>query len=69
LRRGKLLILAEDLSQREKERFKKLAEKFRIPVLEYGEKEKLGKILGRKAVGILLLTNREIANEILKKEE
>lgn len=66
LKRGKLLILACDLSQKEKERFKNLSRRFRIPFIEIGTKENFGKILGRSPIGVLLLTSKEIATQILK---
>jgi len=69
IKKGKLLIVASDLSPKEKERFKNLAERFRIPFLEYGSKEELGKILGRRPVGVLLINSLEMANQILKTKE
>ncbi|RKY99490.1 MAG: hypothetical protein DRQ10_06105 [Candidatus Hydrothermota bacterium] len=65
LKRGKLLILAEDLSERVKNDWRKVAHDFRIDVIERWTMRELGDALGRpKPVGIVLITDPGLAREI-----
>ncbi|HDM89867.1 MAG: ribosomal L7Ae/L30e/S12e/Gadd45 family protein [Candidatus Hydrothermae bacterium] len=71
INRGKLLILAEDLSAREKERWHSEGKKYGFKVLEFSKKDELGRALGMRPVGILLLMDRGFARkmEVLLGEE
>jgi len=71
LDRGKLLILAGDLSAREKVRWFNESKKYGLKVCEISKKDELGRALGMRPVGIILLTDRGFARklEVLLGEE
>ncbi len=61
IKRGKLLVFASDFSRREMEKFIRMAERLHIPYLVLDiTKEELGRILSRRPVGVLLITDENM---------
>lgn len=65
-RQVKLLIVAEDASERTKDKFKKLAEKENVPVIIKGEIEILSKAIGKSNKAIIGIEDINLSNEIQK---
>lgn len=63
IKRGKciLIVLACDASDKTKENIKYACGNQNVEYIEFGEKENLGKYLGRKTVGVLSITDKNIA--------
>ncbi len=66
IRKGKLLIFASDFSSREREKFIRMAGRLGIPyiVLEL-TMDDLGRILSRRPVGVLLITDENMVRGFL----
>ena len=62
----KLVILAEDSSDRTKDKFKKICEQFHIPVIEIADIETLSKAIGKKNKAILGIQDINLSKEIKK---
>lgn len=62
----KLLILAEDASERTKNFFCELAVRHGIPVIVYGSKSELGSLLNKPPRAVAAVTNYNLAQGILK---
>lgn len=62
--KGQLLIIAEDISDRNKERWKREAEKACISLYEYYNKEHLGAAIGMSPRGVICLLDSQIARAI-----
>ncbi len=60
-----LVVLAQDASEKTKENIIFICNKYNIKYIEFGEKEVLGKSLGRKVVGVLSVTDTNIASYLL----
>ena len=60
----KLLVVAEDASERTKDKFKKLAEKQSIPIITIGSIEVLSKAMGKTNKAILGIEDINLSNEI-----
>ncbi len=70
IRKGKLLVFASDFSEKERNRFIRMAERLGIPyVVLNATKEELGSILSRRPVGVLLITDENLARGFLGEEE
>ena len=63
----KLIILAEDASNRTKEKFKELGLRYNIPVVVIFNIEELSKAIGKNNKAIIGIKNESLANEILKR--
>ncbi len=61
-----LIIVAKNASDRTKEKFIKLAEKYNIPVIIFSEIDELSKAIGKPNKAILGIQDKNIANEIEK---
>lgn len=61
-----LTIVAEDSSSRTKDKFKKLCEEFKIPIIILGEIEELSKAIGKSNKAILGIEDINLSNEIQK---
>lgn len=62
----KLIIVAEDSSDRTKDKFKKLSESYNIPIIINGEIEDLSKAIGKSNKAILGIEDINLSNEIQK---
>lgn len=60
-----LTLIAEDASEKTKKNIKFECEKYGCRYIEYGEKELLGKCLGKKAVSVLSINDENIAVYLL----
>lgn len=65
-RKVNLLIIAEDSSQRTKEKFKKISETYQIPIIIVGEIELLSKAIGKSNKAILGIEDSNLSKEIQK---
>ena len=66
-RKVKLLIIATDASERTKNKFVQLAEKYGIPVITYAVIESLSKAIGKSNKAILGIKDNNFAQSIQKK--
>jgi len=64
-RKSILVLIAADGSDKTKENIRFLCDKYDIKYVEYGEKEILGKNLGRKVVSVLSVNDTNIASYLL----
>ena len=64
--RVKLLIVAEDASERTKYKFIKLAEERNVPIIVGGNIEMLSKAIGKNNKAIIGIENVNLSNEIQK---
>ncbi len=62
----KLVILAEDSSDRTKDKFKKICEQFDIPIIQIADIETLSKAIGKKNKAILGIQDINLSKEIEK---
>ena len=60
-----LVIIALDASDKTKKNIKFICDKYNCKYIEFGEKELLGKSLGRKVVGVLSIRDKNIASYLL----
>lgn len=60
-----LVITASDASDKTKKNIKYICDKYNCKYIEFGEKEILGKNLGRKAVSVLSVNDKNIALYLL----
>lgn len=61
-----LIILAQDSSERTKEKFQKISEKYNIPIIIIGNIENLSKAIGKSNKAILGIEDINLSNEIQK---
>lgn len=62
----KLLIISEEASERTKDKFKKIAEKNKTPIIIGGEIEVLSKAIGKSNKAIIGIEDVNLSNEIQK---
>ena len=62
----KLLIVAEDASERTKDKFIKLAKERNVPIIVGGNIEMLSKAIGKNNKAIIGIENVNLSNEIQK---
>ncbi len=60
----KLLIIAEDASDRTKDKFKKIAEKENVPIIIIANIENLSKAIGKSNKAIIGIEDINLSNEI-----
>ena len=60
----KLLIIAEDASERTKDKFKKIAKKENVPLIINGEIEILSKAIGKSNKAIIGIEDINLSSEI-----
>ena len=63
----KLLIISEDSSERTKNKFTKLCEKFNVPVIIDGNIEVLSKSIGKSNKAVIGIKDKNFAESIQKK--
>lgn len=63
-KKAKLVIIAEDASENIKARFRALAESNRIHVLEYADKDTLGRWIGKGERSLLAVCEKGFADKI-----
>ena len=62
----KLVIVAEDSSNRTKDKFKRICENYDVPIIEFGNIETLSKAIGKNNKAILGIEDVNLAKEIQK---
>ena len=65
-KKTKLIILSVEASDRTKDKFKKLCEQYKIPVIIYGNIEELSKAIGKENKAIFAIKDVNLADEIKK---
>lgn len=60
-----LVLIASDASDKTKKNVQFVCDKYNCKYIEYGEKEVLGKSLGRKMVSVLSINDKNIASYLL----
>ena len=65
-RKSKLIIIAEDASNRTKEKFKKICEEYNIPIIQFDNIETLSKAIGKNNKAIIGIKDINLAREIKK---
>lgn len=63
-RKIKLLIIAEDSSERTIRSFKQKGEEYQVPVYIFGQKEELSKAIGKINKAVLGIKDNNLANAI-----
>lgn len=66
-RKGKLLLIAEDASERTAKDLREMAARANISCRMFGEKEKLGQALGKGVRTAILITDGGFCRAVLKK--
>ena len=61
-----LIIVAEEASQRTKEKFEKLSDKYNIPILIFGKIEELSKAIGKSNKAVIGIEDINLSKEIKK---
>lgn len=61
-----LCIVAKDSSDRTKEKFEKICEKYDVPIIIFGEIEELSKAIGKSNKAILGIEDINLSSEIKK---
>lgn len=64
-KKSNLVLIASDASDKTKKNIIFFCDKYDIKYVEYGEKEILGKSLGRKVVSVLSVNDTNIASYLL----
>ena len=64
-KKSNLVLIACDASEKTKKNIVFFCDKFEIKYIEYGEKEILGKSLGKKMVSVLSINDSNIASYLL----
>ncbi len=62
----KLVIVAEDSSDRTKDKFRKLCEEFHIPMIQMGDIETLSHVIGKNNKAIIGIQDINLSKEIEK---
>ena len=63
----KLLIISEDASENTKKKFLDIAESKKVPCICFGEKDKLGQILGIAERAVVAILDNGFANGFIEK--
>lgn len=64
-----LLILAKDASDNTKKKFNNSCAYYHVPLIEFGEKEKLGHSIGKEERSALAVTNESLAGAMRKNKQ
>jgi ribosomal protein L7Ae-like RNA K-turn-binding protein len=60
-----LVIIARDASEKTKKNIQFICDNYNCEYIEFGEKELLGKSLGKKVVSVLSISDKNIASYLL----
>jgi ribosomal protein L7Ae-like RNA K-turn-binding protein len=63
--RGTLVILSQESATNTKDKFKRLASKNAIPLIEGVSNETLGKFLGRQEINVLCVYDKKMSNKLI----
>ncbi len=62
-----LVIIAGDVSENTRKKFKNMCEYYEVPLYEYADKESLGHSLGKEYRASLAVTDKGMAKTVVKK--
>lgn len=62
-----LVMIAQDVSENTRKKFRNMCEYYKVPLYEYSTKEELGHSLGKEFRASLAVTDKGFAQAILKK--
>ena len=62
-----LCIVAADASENTRKQFRDMCSYYKVPYMEYSDKESLGHAIGKEFRASLSVTNEQLAQQILKK--
>lgn len=62
-----LVIIAQDVSDNTRKKFRNMCEYYQVPIVEYSKKEELGHSIGKEFRASLAVTDKGLAQAILKK--
>jgi len=62
-----LVIIAEDASDNTKKKFNNMCEYYKVPVRIYGIKDELGRFTGKEFRASLAITDKGLAQSVMKK--
>ena len=62
----KLVIVAEDSSNRTKDKFKRICENYDVPIIQFGNIETLSKAIGKNNKAIIGIKDVNLSKEIKK---
>jgi len=65
-KKAKLVIVSEDASENTKKKFSQKSFYYKVPYVEYGNREELGACLGKGGRVTLVLTDAGFADKLLK---
>lgn len=68
-KRARLIILADDAAERTKKAFVRLAREAGIPLVLYGTKDNLGRMLGKPYRSVVAITDENFARGIVRSME
>ncbi|MCD7826021.1 MAG: ribosomal L7Ae/L30e/S12e/Gadd45 family protein [Clostridiaceae bacterium] len=64
---AKLVIIAEDVSENTRKKFRNMCNFYEVPIREYSSKDELGRSMGKEFRASLAVTDEGLAQAILKK--
>lgn len=62
-RTAKLVVIAADASDNTKDKFKSKCDHYRIPVMEFSDREELGKIIGKSDRAVVAFTDEALSDQ------
>lgn len=65
-RSAKLILVAEDAPSHTKEKMANIAERYHVGFTEFGEKNRLGQSIGKSPRNVVLISDKELAEQILQ---
>ncbi|MFZ5634827.1 MAG: L7Ae/L30e/S12e/Gadd45 family ribosomal protein [Bacillota bacterium] len=68
-REARLIILAEDAAERTKKVFGRLAGDAGMPMIFYGTRDNLGRVLGKPSRSVVAITDENFARDIIRRME
>ena len=66
---GYLVVIAKDTSEKSTKRLVGISENYECKSIIYGTKEELGKFTGKKEKSVIIITDKGLAEAIIKKVE
>jgi len=64
--KAKLILVAKDLSDKQKKNLKKMADAYNVKFFEFGSKQFLGNSFNLRDVGIICIEDKNLTNGIVK---
>ena len=65
-KKAKLIVVAENSSNRLKEKFTKLCEQYKIPIATFGTIEQISQAIGRQNKAVICIRDKNLSEEIYK---